>query len=161
MCVLACRDHREMSLEYIDDKDGEEATEEEDQTAELKIKTEENDSDMIEFETAKFTVEDTKSNSSNGEDYNAEGDFQRSKKDLIDNYIVKAPVFASTSVCNVADVPEKSVTKNTDADNDADKLFMMSMVPLFKKLGDEKKMTARIQLTQVLQRLLYPPNKSS
>lgn len=42
--------------------------------------------------------------------------------------------------------------------DDYDKLFIHSLLPLFKQLSEDKKIIARIELTQVLQRLLQLPD---
>ncbi|KAJ8984724.1 hypothetical protein NQ317_004988 [Molorchus minor] len=51
----------------------------------------------------------------------------------------------------------EDVLRIEDCDSeDPDKMFLLSMLPLFKNLSEQGKIVARIQLTQVLQKLLYP-----
>ncbi|KAJ8935798.1 hypothetical protein NQ314_012650 [Rhamnusium bicolor] len=46
--------------------------------------------------------------------------------------------------------------EGSEVADDPDRMFLLSMLPLFKKLSEVEKLSARIQLTQVLQKLLYP-----
>ncbi|CAH0553962.1 unnamed protein product [Brassicogethes aeneus] len=78
------------------------------------------------------------------------------EKEFIQNYIVKnVPGNLNKSeFVDILGAPTEDTSTN-DVD-DPDKMFLLSMLPLFKKLDEEKKMTARIELTLVLQKLLFP-----
>lgn len=52
------------------------------------------------------------------------------------------------------------IDKRLSVENeDSDKLFLISLLPLLKNLNDEDKITARIEMIQVLQKLSFSKNK--
>lgn len=52
----------------------------------------------------------------------------------------------------------RSESSSTPLEYDDDKMFLLSLLPYFKKFGEERKLQARINVTKLLHEMLYLPS---